>query len=73
MSTQVVASNAVMARKMFDAFKQGDISYILNQLDDDCQWNVMGAPSLPFAPALTPAGFHPRSAASPRTQCRGRE
>jgi len=49
MSTQVAASNAVIARKMFDAFKQGDISYILNQLDDDCQWNVMGAPALPFA------------------------
>lgn len=49
MSTQVAVSNATIVRKMFDAFKQGDISYILNQLDDNCQWNAMGAPLVPFA------------------------
>ncbi len=49
MSTQVTTSHAVMARKMFDAFKQGDIAYILNQLDDNCQWNVMGSPLISFA------------------------
>lgn len=49
MSTQVAVSNAIIVRKMFDAFKEGDISYILNQLDDNCQWNVMGAPLVPFA------------------------
>ena len=49
MSTQVALSNAVTARKMFEAFKQGDVPYILNQLDDACQWNVMGSPQLPFA------------------------
>lgn len=49
MSTQIAVSNAVIVRKMFDAFKQGDIPYILDQLDDNCQWNVMGAPLVPFA------------------------
>jgi hypothetical protein len=49
MSTQVALSNATLNRKMFDAFKQGDIPFILNNLDDNCQWNVMGAPILPFA------------------------
>jgi uncharacterized protein len=49
MSTQVAHSNATLNRKMFEAFKQGDIPFILNLLDDDCQWNVMGAPLLPFA------------------------
>ena len=49
MSTQVAVSNTIIVRKMFEAFKQGDIPYILNQLDDNCQWNVMGAPFVPFA------------------------
>jgi hypothetical protein len=49
MSTQVSVSNVATARKMFDAFKQGDIPFILNQLDDNCQWNVMGAHLLPYA------------------------
>lgn len=49
MDTQIAVSNATIARNMFDAFKQGDIPYILNQLDDNCQWNVMGAPIIPFA------------------------
>lgn len=49
MDTQTAVSNAAMVRKMFDAFKQGDIPYLLNQLDDNCQWNVMGAPMIPFA------------------------
>lgn len=49
MNTQVVVSNAALVRKMFDAFKQGDIPYILNQLSEDCDWNVMGAPLIPHA------------------------
>ena len=49
MSTEVALSNATTARKMFDAFKQGDIPFILNQLDDNCQWHVMGAPLLPYS------------------------
>ena len=49
MSTQTALSNTTLNRKMFDAFKQGDIPFILNHLDDNCQWNVMGAPMLPFA------------------------
>lgn len=48
MSTQVALSNITITQKMFDAFKQGDIPFILNQLDDNCQWNVMGAAVLPF-------------------------
>ncbi|MCU7551227.1 nuclear transport factor 2 family protein [Chitinophagaceae bacterium LB-8] len=49
MSTQVAASNAIITRELFDAFLRGDIPYILNHLDENCQWNVMGAPLLPHA------------------------
>lgn len=49
MDTKVAVSNTAIVRNMFDAFKRGDITYILKQLSDDCDWNVMGAPMLPPA------------------------
>lgn len=49
MSTQVATSNAAITRKMFEAFQQGDIPFILKQLSEECEWNVMGAPYIPHA------------------------
>jgi ketosteroid isomerase-like protein len=49
MSTQVTTSNAAMTRELFNAFLRGDIPFILNQLDENCEWNTMGAPLLPHA------------------------
>jgi uncharacterized protein len=49
MSTQVATSNAAITREMFNAFLRGDIPYILKQLDENCEWNAMGAPLLPPA------------------------
>jgi ketosteroid isomerase-like protein len=46
MSTQVATSNAALTREMFNAFFRGDIPYILRQLDENCEWNAMGAPLL---------------------------
>lgn len=49
MSTKVAVSNKTIVRRMFDAFKKGDIPFILDQLDENCQWSTMGAPHIPFA------------------------
>lgn len=49
MKTEVATAHAVVVRKLYDAFLQGDIPYILNQLADNCEWNVMGAPAVPYA------------------------
>jgi uncharacterized protein len=49
MSTQVATANAVITREMFNSFLRGDIPSILRQLDENCEWNAMGAPLLPPA------------------------
>jgi uncharacterized protein len=49
MSTQVATSNEAITREMFNAFFRGDIPSILSQLDENCEWNAMGAPLLPHA------------------------
>ena len=48
MTTQTATSNKAIVSSMYDAFKRGDIPYILNQIDDNCAWNVMGAPQIPY-------------------------
>ncbi len=49
MGTQVATSNAAITREMFNAFLRGDVPFILNQLDENCEWNTMGAPLIPHA------------------------
>ena len=35
--------------QLYDAFNRGDINTILNTLSNDCIWEVMGQPEIPFA------------------------
>jgi ketosteroid isomerase-like protein len=49
MSTQVATSNAAITRELINAFLRGDIPYILERLDENCEWNTMGAPLIPHA------------------------
>ncbi|WP_207515212.1 nuclear transport factor 2 family protein [Longitalea luteola] len=35
--------------QLYDAFNRGDIETILNNLSNDCIWEVMGQPDIPFS------------------------
>lgn len=35
--------------QLYDAFNRGDVNTILNTLSNDCIWEVMGQPEIPFA------------------------
>ncbi|HEY8895676.1 MAG TPA: nuclear transport factor 2 family protein [Niastella sp.] len=35
--------------QLFDAYNRGDVNTILNTLSNDCIWEVMGQPEIPFA------------------------
>ena len=46
---ETLIRNGKIVNKMFDAFKQGDIPYIISILHHDVIWEVMGQPDIPFA------------------------
>lgn len=46
---ETLIRNGKIVSKMFDAFKQGDIPYIISHLHHDVIWEVMGQPDIPFA------------------------
>src|SRR5688572_18313913 len=48
MSTQTLVSNKNTVRNIFEAFAKGDVPYILDRIDDDCEFNVLGAPHVPY-------------------------
>ena len=48
MTTATETSNKTIVKNIYDAFLKGDIPYILNQIADNCEWNVMGAPRIPY-------------------------
>jgi ketosteroid isomerase-like protein len=39
----------VQVKKMYEAYQQGDIPFILSSLSRDVIWEVMGQPDVPFA------------------------
>lgn len=47
MSTLTSIDNATAVAKMYDAFGKGDITYIINQVTDNCKWIGAGEGSLP--------------------------
>lgn len=49
MTTDVATQNTVVVSKLYDAFKCGDIPYILDAIADNCEWNAAGAPLVPYA------------------------
>ena len=48
MTNQTTLSNKTIVESIYSAFQRGDIPYILSQLDDNCVWNSMGAPQVPY-------------------------
>ncbi|MBD0377198.1 MAG: nuclear transport factor 2 family protein [Flavisolibacter sp.] len=44
-----VKANTALVEEIYNAFKQGNIPFILDQVADDCEWNVMGSPLLKHA------------------------
>ncbi len=51
MSTTNVAvrTNTALVEEVYQAFKQGNIPFILDQLANDCEWNISGSPLLTYA------------------------
>lgn len=47
MSTATLTNHATTVAGLYQAFGRGDVSFILNQLDDDCQWISPGEGALP--------------------------
>jgi ketosteroid isomerase-like protein len=47
MSTATLTDNAATVGKLYQAFGQGDIAYILNMVADNCKWIGAGEGSLP--------------------------
>lgn len=46
---EVLVRNAEKSQQMYDAFKRGDIPFILSNCHKDCIWEVMGQPDIPYA------------------------
>src|SRR5688572_33320931 len=46
---ETLVRNGKTAKKMYDAFNQGDIPYIIYCLHKDVIWEVMGQPEIPHA------------------------
>ncbi len=46
---ETLVRNGKTAKKMYDAFNQGDIPYIISCLHKDIIWEVMGQPEIPHA------------------------
>jgi hypothetical protein len=49
MSTTISVNNATLVAKMYDALGRGDVQYIIDNLTEDGEWNVMGKPLMPQA------------------------
>jgi ketosteroid isomerase-like protein len=47
MSTATLKDNATSVAKLYEAFGSGDITYIVNQVADNCKWIGAGHGSLP--------------------------
>lgn len=47
MSTATLTDNAATVANLYDAFRRGDISLILDHIADDCEWIGAGEGSLP--------------------------
>ncbi len=47
MSTTVLINNTTTVANMYEAFRRGDIPYILSHVADDCKWIGSGEGSLP--------------------------
>jgi len=49
MSTTTSVDNATTVASLYEAFGRGDIPFILDHLDDSCQWIAVGEGYLPTA------------------------
>lgn len=46
---EVLIHHAEKVQQMYEAFNRGDIPFIMSVIHDDCIWEVMGQPEIPFA------------------------
>src|SRR5438067_2199711 len=47
MSTTTTVSNAATVASLYEAFGRGDVAFILNHVDDSCEWTSAGGNLIP--------------------------